>query len=305
MFGMLEVVIGLIFVLLLLSLLATTVMELLSSILALRGKNLEKALRNMLASSDAQARTYEAFTNNPMYRQMSQRRRAPSYLSADTFQSVLLHVLLKGEGSDQLVQKIEALPDENLKQVLLQLLQDADYQVDRFRDNMRTWYDQVMDRAAGWYKRHVQRILLVVGLLIAVIFNADTIAIYDRLESDPESLEQIVRMAEQFLAENPEGMLTDSVRTSVSQDTTAYGQAWEKIGILINEEIDQAATPLGLGWGNVAVQELTWQEWLYKVLGWIVTALAVSLGAPFWFDLLRKLVNIRGSGRKPDSTAST
>ena len=48
----LTVVIGIIFVLLLLSLLATTIMELLSSLFSLRGRNLTKALRNMLASSD-------------------------------------------------------------------------------------------------------------------------------------------------------------------------------------------------------------------------------------------------------------
>ena len=35
------------------------------------------------------------------------------------------------------------------------------------------------------------------------------------------------------------------------------------------------------------------------ILGFFVTALAISLGAPFWFDLLRKLVNIRSAGNKP------
>jgi hypothetical protein len=40
--------------------------------------------------------------------------------------------------------------------------------------------------------------------------------------------------------------------------------------------------------------------WLTKVLGWFVTGLALSLGAPFWFDLLGKFMNIRGAGPKPD-----
>ena len=34
-----------------------------------------------------------------------------------------------------------------------------------------------------------------------------------------------------------------------------------------------------------------------SILGWLITALAISLGAPFWFDLLTKLVNIRGTGQ--------
>jgi hypothetical protein len=35
-------------------------------------------------------------------------------------------------------------------------------------------------------------------------------------------------------------------------------------------------------------------------IGWLLTIVAVSLGAPFWFDLLQRLINIRGSGTKPD-----
>jgi hypothetical protein len=43
-------------------------------------------------------------------------------------------------------------------------------------------------------------------------------------------------------------------------------------------------------------------DWLVKVLGWLVTGLAVSLGAPFWFDLLNRVVDLRGAGRRPEST---
>jgi hypothetical protein len=68
---------------------------------------------------------------------------------------------------------------------------------------------------------------------------------------------------------------------------------------LINDEINQAKSPLGLGWHPEELQGMTPSDWVIKVLGWIVTALAVSLGAPFWFDLLKKLVNIRSSGNQP------
>jgi hypothetical protein len=32
------------------------------------------------------------------------------------------------------------------------------------------------------------------------------------------------------------------------------------------------------------------------VAGWLITVAAVSLGAPFWFDLLSRLARLRGSG---------
>ena len=41
-------------------------------------------------------------------------------------------------------------------------------------------------------------------------------------------------------------------------------------------------------------------EWLVKILGWLVTGLAISLGAPFWFDLLNRLVDLRGAGKRPE-----
>jgi len=82
--NMLQVVIGLIFVMLLLSLLATTIMELLAAGLSLRGKNLEKALKNMLASKDAEEKLFREFKGNALYKQLSQkfwgRRYSPSYI---------------------------------------------------------------------------------------------------------------------------------------------------------------------------------------------------------------------------------
>jgi len=38
-------------------------------------------------------------------------------------------------------------------------------------------------------------------------------------------------------------------------------------------------------------------------VGWLLTALALSLGAPFWFDLFNKLVNMRHGMGKPEVKA--
>lgn len=40
---------------------------------------------------------------------------------------------------------------------------------------------------------------------------------------------------------------------------------------------------------------------LKLLIGWIVSGLAISMGAPFWFDLLGKIMNVRNSGSKPPS----
>ncbi len=295
--GMLQVVVGLVFVLLLLSLLATTVMELLASFMSLRGKNLEKALRNMLSFTDADEKLLAAFKENSLYKQLGSKygknRRSPSYISDESFQSILMDVILRGEGVEKLEAKIDELPDEDLKNVLKQFLREADNNVDAFKGKVKGWYNDVMDRASGWYKRYTQKILVGVGFLIAVIFNADTLAIYERLESDPETLQQVVALAEDFAASE-----------SALQGTPAADPDFESslghLKELVGDQIESVRSPLGLGWKNVVWEEVTWYDAVTKALGWIVTALAISLGAPFWFDLLRKLVNIRTSGRKPE-----
>ncbi|REG90455.1 hypothetical protein [Flavobacterium aquicola] len=40
-------------------------------------------------------------------------------------------------------------------------------------------------------------------------------------------------------------------------------------------------------------------------LGWLLTAFAVTLGAPFWFDILSKLISVRGVGSKANSSSGT
>ncbi|MEM9258026.1 MAG: hypothetical protein AAGA62_00180 [Bacteroidota bacterium] len=383
----LTVVIGIIFVLLLLSLLATTIMELLSSLFSLRGRNLTKALRNMLASSDSNEILVDEFQRNSLYRHLTQQYgqrskgfTAPSYMSAETFQSILMDVILKGEGTEKLEEKIDQLPDEDLRNVLKQLLRESGGQLDLFRLEVQNWYNNVMDRAAGWYKRYTQKILIFMGLGIAIIFNTDTIAIYDRLSNDPETLEALANAAEQYVkareqaealpttteervpptttnqpdntpdpsspaaptdtapATAPPATSTDNpspadpsfgdrapfdpfdtaaanttpLNTSTSAPTTygAYSskediaqrdfqQSLDELKSLLNNEIAEVKQPLGLGWGEEPISELGTYDWLSKILGFILTALAVSLGAPFWFDLLKKLVNIRSSGARP------
>ncbi len=363
----LTVVIGLIFVLLLLSLLATTMMELLSSMFSLRGRNLTKALRNMLARSDPNEILVDEFQRNSLYRHLTQQYgrtgegfSAPSYMNAETFQSILLDVILKGDDYANLPTRINALPDTDLRNVLNQLYRESNGQLDLFRLEIQNWYNSVMDRAGGWYKRYTQKILLFMGLGIALVFNADTLALYDRLSQDPETLAQLVSAAEQYVVAReragvpvpstapqpvpnppattpgsapeagpsfgnqvpinpfdtsraatvppatspPTGQVQTPVpatygTTTVGVEDTDFRASLEELKGLLNNEIADIRRPLGLGWEGVDLRALTTYELISKLLGFILTALAVSMGAPFWFDLLKKLVNVRSTGARP------
>ncbi|MCB0566067.1 MAG: hypothetical protein KDD01_16980, partial [Phaeodactylibacter sp.] len=239
--GMLQVVIGLIFVLLLLSLLATTVMELLASLLALRGKNLEKALRNMLAYTDKDEKLLAAFKENSLYKQLGSKygksRRSPSYIKDESFQSILMEIILDGEGMDKLEAKIEELPDEDLKNVLKQFLRESDHNVEEFREKVKGWYNNVMDRASGWYRRYTQKILVGVGFLIAIVFNADTLSIYERLESDPDTLQKVVNLAEDFVDSK------DTLAINAVADPK-FEASLDKLKGLVDNQIETVRSPL-------------------------------------------------------------
>lgn len=298
--AILTVVLGVIFVLLMLSLLATTIMELIASFLRLRGKNLKKALQNMLVG-DSKAgleidRLYKSFTENPLFKQLSFKygRKStdpPSYVSAESFRTILFDILLGDDtAEEQLGAKIDELDNEDLKRVLKQLMRQADNKIDVFKTKVDDWYNSIMDRASGWYKRTTHYVLIWVGLVMAVVLNADTLALYEHLENDPETLTDLVSAAE-TLAQNEN--IDSLVRTDLE-----FADAVDQFKAYKNE-VDEIKSPLGMGWKNTDLLSATPYDWLTKVLGWVITALAISLGAPFWFDILKKIVSIRSSGNKP------
>jgi hypothetical protein len=54
-----------------------------------------------------------------------------------------------------------------------------------------------------------------------------------------------------------------------------------------------------MGWRGAAVPRSV-GAFLLTLLGWLLTILAISLGAPFWFDTLSRLSRLRSSG-KPET----
>ena len=289
---MLEVVIGLVFVYLLYSLLATIVMEMIASWFSLRGANLERALKNLLFGGDNNV-VLKEFKENEMYKQLAGRnlgkKTPPSYLSNEKFRTILMALLDKRHQGDDLKTKVDLLPEGSLKNVLGQLADQVNGNVEGFKQKVELWYSDVMDRASGWYKRNIQLWLLMIGLFIASIFNVDSLEIYGRLANDDDVRQEVANMATVFI-ENADRIESMSVDTA---------QIKSQLNDLVNTNIETLKDPLGIGWQNVEFHALSIQDWVMKVFGFILTALAISLGAPFWFDMLRKLVRIRGAGGVP------
>jgi len=350
----LEVVIGLIFIFLLLSLLATAVNELIMSFFSFRGKDLEKAIKIMLDDHAAttpggnspdsrRAVTGDKFYALPLIRKFAQRGKddRPSYLSRTNFSRALLILLSDGDNKDHIslddIRKtIDGMPDGDTKRILLAYLKDAGDSLARFRAYLETWYDEMMDRASGWYKRRVQYWLVGIGFVLALVFNADPFLISRKLSADPVARKNIVDMAEAYQKKLVQAYDTNGVdinrqlRRALTAESTAELQSLiaehaktpedillitrlytnqQQIAGILHEDLAAAGTVLGMGWGEgnrmpdglKFVDQAAWV--LVKLLGLLITAMAVSLGAPFWFDMLNKVMNIRGTGTKPEEKA--
>jgi hypothetical protein len=172
-----------------------------------------------------------------------------------------------------------------------------------------------MDRVSGIYKRKLKWISLLVGIGIVVVLNADSIAVGAALWKDASLRAQMVQNAGAVVASGqgaalPSDKESDAIKTRIST-------LEEKLRPLpIGLDRGEIVKGFGLFWKAMPWENsLSWTAYfkeimkgaswtLMKVIGLFITALAISLGAPFWFDMLSKFMNLRGSGPPPDRTAT-
>jgi hypothetical protein len=171
--------------------------------------------------------------------------------------------------------------------MLLAQIVAANGSLERLRQNIAAYFDAAMNRVSAVYKKYLQWISLAVGLLIAVAVNADSIAVGQSLWQDASVRAQMVASANVLVAGNPQQTAGQPVQTS---DV-----------VKAIESAENELRPLPIGWtGRLPADALAW---LIKVFGLVLTALALSLGAPFWFDLLSQFMTLRSSGERPAKAA--
>jgi len=482
----LDVFIGLVFVFLLYSLLATILQEMISTKLAFRSKVLEKAIIRML--EDGKATTANGFWSrlrsfahllgkpnllkdktitpwfyaHPLIRYLGEDNfySKPAYISPQNFSKVIVD-LLKGFGKDDINEvqtisdsinngKIYKLPinlesdkkNPAVKALLFQkqdavvsaletvdinmdtalflrsLWLESNADLDTFKLKLEGWFNDTMDRCSGWYKRYNRVILFILGLIMAIFFNVDTIAIHSILAKDKTARDQLVQMA--ISRQQQYGSIINNLYDDTAKLRKVYAAQNNDTTInaiyqQLNNDANTANEILGLGWGwgdtcKICEETLT-KEYYRKVdslklivdtiqatrilratltdsidtyttkaekldnkgkeaaqtkanafqiqqksidaslqkmgssaisgyagmqmfsdrcayiqnerkhhyfknssrqqggfvtiIGWLITAVAICLGAPFWFDMLNKLISIRGVGTKVDTATGS
>ena len=195
----------------------------------------------------------------------------------------------------------------------------ADQMVATARINLETWFNDVMDRLSGSYKRKAQLNAFIIGIILALILNVDSINIATSLWREPTLRQAIIAQAQNYslpagsqgsAATNPLQNIPDlekqlqalnipfgwtftSFNTTEGQCSLLPVQTSQVWGI---PSQDSQGQPVCKGFSNLPPDIISW---LIKILGLLMTGLAAAQGAPFWFDILEKLVNIRGTGDNP------
>jgi hypothetical protein len=326
----LDVAIGISFLYLLLALIVTTVQELLATWLKLRAKNLYQSIADMLANrtSDgaiANDELLKSFWAHPLIKNLRQRKPGsnelnfPSYIPSKTFALALLDILLRTEtvsaatglrplltGARDTIGRLENHPD--LKQALLLIMDDAGLVADKvdqegnlIATGIENWFNDHMSRASGWYKRRAQTIALALAGVLAVGANANSIHVVTTLWKNGALRDSIVAQAQTFAAAQtppaPSPSVSVSASASASPPLAASGTPpldSKKLATnLSNDVTTLRGADFPIGW----VGPQNWPDWS-SPFGWLITALAVSLGAGFWFDVLSKALQLRGTGPK-------
>lgn len=308
MFGssILEVAIGLVLVYLLLSLICTAVQESLEAYLKIRASNLEKGLRELL-HDPAGSQLAKKLYNHPLifgsfqgdYNPEKIRKlfstNLPTYIPAANFAAALIDTIVRGpvaESTEEVTPPTAELTFDSLhaavsssktlnasvQRILLIALDSAQGDLAKVQTNIETWFNNGMDRVSGWYKRRMQLVLIVIGLALAIILNVDSLKVATALYKNDALRAGAVAQA-------------GAVVNNGSMSPALKDEALSKLESL----------NLPIGWASAEKSDKThlsekmWNALPGSFFGWLLTAFAISFGAPFWFDLLNKLTVIRST----------
>jgi hypothetical protein len=331
--AILEVAIGLVTAWLTLSVAVSQIQEWISSALAWRAKNLEKSILSMLGDDQM----VKNFYDNPLIQSLSEpgKNRKPSYIPAATFATVMMDIFMNagtpagekaalgstGPSINQINAGIMNIKQENpsLGKIMDHMfphlsnsLVSVDQSMAQARINMENWYNSVQERATGWYKRNLGVWAFVIGMIIAFTFNIDTVQITNTLWKAPTVRQALIAQATNTAATGPSSnTLSQLLKPQDYADSLAVPFGWSTApstdssmqcgwvpgqnvhpGIWIQNQCNFIV--------NLPDMNNLW-GWLSKILGILLSGVAAAQGSPFWFDILKKLVNFRSSGSTPST----
>lgn len=297
--NLVDVAIGLSLVYLITSLFVTIVNEYVAQRLRRRAKQLRADLRQLIDGKEG----IDALIANPAFAPFFREGKIDSsYVDPKVLAQQLIGGLRTAAAGlatmDDLVVAIHSMKDSNLKKQLLALSQVTSQNVDVFVDNVSAWVDRSLTMMGEVYKKRTQNYSLIIGLVIAATLNLDSLGIATHLYQDRESREAIAALGSDFVQKTSKDMFEKCSKLNLDDLQREPGCAGVKVLVEGLQRRNDMFGKLPMGWPPAAVG--SFPIWVTTPLGWLLTALATSLGASFWFDLLNRVVNVRHGMRRPE-----
>jgi hypothetical protein len=237
----------------------------------------------------------------------------PAYIPARNFATALLDIAGRepaADGTPETPLTIAAIrkgfeagesriKEPGLRRALSLALDTAGDDIERARTNLEKWFDSTMDRVSGRYRKETQWILFAIGLFTAVALNVDAIKVTQALYTNEGLRTAVLAEAEAVSAAERAkpgagvAMLGCKPEKNLAEPASCTQQRLTKLGLPIGWDMEGLCVPLVSDNCRILTNSrgMSWSS----LPGWLLTALAISLGAPFWFDLLNKIMVIRST----------
>jgi hypothetical protein len=311
MFGSqaLEVAIGMAVIFFVVAASSSAVVDLITSVLKKRSTGLKKSVYRLLSGdkvvpkkdvphdsgSDAVTSEFmmKLLKSSPIAGLAAAAKDYPSYIPAKNFAEGVLSILrseLEGD-NNEMARVLDSLP-ENLANQLREVAARVGSDLVAIQAGIEDWFDSAMDRAAGEFKRWTRWVLIAVATVIIVVFNVDAVDLGTTLWTSEDVRVEVAGNAPGVVEDSTDGQAEPTASTAIEQVSTVLAPfGWKQT--LCPADAGNPSCGVGdyiVNFGKAVPGHF---------LGWFITVMLVSLGAPFWYGALSKLVALRDTGTKP------
>jgi len=153
------------------------------------------------------------------------------------------------------------------------------------------WFTELTERLTLWYKKKTRQRLFWLGFLLALVLNVDSVDIFTIVNNNPAAQKILMGHYEKNTAVLEKIALRGD---SLTTDSAAMNKLIKQYMHESDSLAQAAKLPIGLKYSpiyNTKGKNTGW--YLLKIAGLFISAFAASLGAPFWFDVLRKAYTLK------------
>ena len=313
----LNVAIGLIFIYLIISLIASQIQELISTVFGWRAKHLKEAITIMFGENSHKSKLTQLFFEHPRIQSLNQNMIKTSkstsihYISHKKFSNILIEFIKnladkEQENIENLAVKIKSFAcSERLKTKLIDVVKgvkfedwETDTKTEELQQQVEEWFNSEMEMVSETYKQNAKLTTVAVALTIVIMFNVDTVHIVHSLYKD-QTLSSIIKpISEELVASHYQDFSCLQDADNQVNKASCLANMRSDINNIFFENIFD----LPIGWNlskplNRQFNPLNIQNIIKAIIGWLLSALAISMGAPFWFDMLSRVINISKRGK--------